>query len=307
MGELSVEPTWGIEGPDFLAWYLTSGFLLAVCIFLLRLFTGGLLPLRRRVDPHSLAPLDLAYLSGGPFHAVAVSHWLWTNPSSGQFSPEDRRFLDANWQDPLFQTVGRVAANAAATPKSCSAVASVQSHLNDRHTRLARLGLLRSRGVMLVLRVLKWAIILLLILGVVRVAAGMLNGRATTDLVGAVIAGLFALFVLAVKIPTITHPGIQALRELRRQNQDLRPDKPAGYSGAFPVRVALGAALFGTAGLWVAAPAYAAAMGIPAAGAGAAAGTYYGDPVSSSVSSSGSGGSSSCSGGGSCGGGGCGG
>ncbi len=102
MGELTVEPTWGIEGPDFLAWYLTSGFLLGMSIFLLRLFTGGLLPLRRKVDPHSLAPLDLAYLSGGPLHAVAVSHWLLTNPSSGKLSPEDRRFLNANWQDPLF-------------------------------------------------------------------------------------------------------------------------------------------------------------------------------------------------------------
>jgi uncharacterized protein (TIGR04222 family) len=301
-----VEPTWGIEGPDFLAWYLTSGFLLGMCIFLLRLFTGGLLPLRRKVDPHSLAPLDLAYLSGGPLHAVAVSHWLWTNPSSRQFSPEGRRFLDANWQDPLFQAVGGVAAKAAATPNSCSADAFVQGRLNDRHARLARLGLLRSRGVMVVLRVLKWAIILLLVLGVVRVAAGMLNGRATTDLVAAIIAGLFALFVLAAKIPTITHPGIQALRELRRQNQDLRPDRPSGYSGAFSPRVALGAALFGTAGLWVAAPGYAATMGLPVAGAGAGAGTYYGDPVSSSDSSSGSG-SSSCSSGGSCGGGGCGG
>lgn len=302
-----MEPTWGIEGPDFLAWYVTAGFLLGVCIFLLRLFTGGLFRLRRKVDPHSLVPLDLAYLSGGPFHAVAVSHWLCTNSGSGQFSPEERRFLDANWQDPLFQAVAGAARNAAATPKSCSADASVQGRLQDRHARLARLGLLRSRGVMVVLRVLKWAIILLLVLGVVRVVAGMLNGRATTDLVGAIIAGLFALFVLAVKIPTITQPGIQALRELRRQNQDLRPDRPAGYAGAFPARVALGAALFGTAGLWVAAPAYAATMGIPAAGAGAGAGTYYGDPVSSSDASSGSGGSSSCSGGGSCGGGGCGG
>jgi uncharacterized protein (TIGR04222 family) len=302
-----MEPTWGIEGPDFLAGYLTAGCLLAVCIFLLRLFTGGLLPLRRKVDPGSLAPLDLAYLSGGPLHAVAVSHWLATNPGSGQCSAQERRFLDANWHDPLFHAVAASTRDTTVTPKSCLADAAVHGPLSDRHRRLAGLGLLRGRGVMLSLRVLKWAMLLLLVLGVVRVAAGILNGRAITDLVAAILAGIFALFVLAVRIPIITQPGIQVLRELRRQNQDLRPDRADGYSGAVPVRVALGAALFGTAGLWAGAPAYAASMGIPAAGAGAGGGTYYGDPVSSSGSGGGSGSSSSCSGGGSCGGGGCGG
>jgi len=188
------------------------------------------------------------------------------------------------------------------------AEASVQGQLRDRHRRLARLGLVRGRGVMLVLKALKWAIMLLLALGVVRIIAGMLNGRDFVNLVGAVIAGIFAFVVLTAKIPAITQPGIQVLRELRWENQDLRPDKTAGYAGVAPFRLAVGAALFGAAGLWTAAPAYASAMGVPAAGAGASGGTYYGDPVStSSSSSSGSGGSSSCSGGGSCGGGGCGG
>lgn len=303
-----MEPTWGIEGPDFLWWYLMAGCLLAASVFLLRLFTGGLLPLYRKVDPHTLAPLDLAYLSGGPFHAVSVSHWVWTHQSSGQPSTEERRFLDANWQDPLLQAVAGTARYPGSTPKSCMAEASVQGRLRDRHRRLARLGLVRGRGVMLVLKALKWAIMLLLALGVVRIIAGMLNGRDFVNLVGAVMAGIFAFVVLTAKIPAITQPGIQVLRELRRENQDLRPDKTAGYAGVAPFRLALGAALFGAAGLWTAAPAYASAMGVPAAGAGASGATYYGDPVStSSSSSSGSGGSSSCSGGGSCGGGGCGG
>lgn len=302
-------PTWGIEGPDFLGWYVTAGCLLAASVFLLRLFTGGLLPFYRKVDPHSLGPLDLAYLSGGPFHVVSVSHWVWTRQSSGQPSPEERRFLDANWQDPLLQAVGGLARYPGSTPTSCLADPSVQSQLRGRHRRLARLGLLRGRGVMLVLKALKWASILLLALGVVRIVAGMLNGRDFMNLVGAVMAGIFAFVVLTVKIPAITQPGVQVLRELRRENQDLRPDKTAGYAGVAPYRVALGAALFGAAGLWTAAPAYASAMGVPAAGAGAGGGTYYGDPVSSSSSSSsGSGGSSSCGGGGGgCGGGGCGG
>ena len=304
-GELIVEPTWGIEGPDFLNWYLTVGCLLGASVFLLRLFTGGLFRFHRKVDPHSLAPLDLAYLSGGPLHAVAVSHWVWTH-QGGQPSPEERRFLEANWQDPLLQAVAGTARYPGSTPKACMADAAVRGELGGRHRRLARLGLLRSRGVMVVLRVLKWAIGLLLVLGVVRIVAGILNGRDATYLVGAVMAGVFAFVVLTARIPTITQPGIQVLRELRRANQDLRPDTKAGYSGVSPLRIALGAALIGAAGLWTAAPAYASAMGLPAAGAGAGGGTYYGDPVSSS-SSSGSGGSSSCSGGGSCGGGGCGG
>lgn len=304
-----MEPTWGIEGPDFLRWYITAGCLLSASVFLLRLFTGGLLPFHRKVDPHILAPLELAYLSGGPFHAVSVSHWVWTHQGSGQAATEERRFLDANWQDPLLQAVGSTARHPGSTPKACLADASVQSQLSGRHRRLARLGLLRGRGVMLILKALKWAIILLLALGVVRIVAGMLNGRDFINLVGAVMAGIFAFVVLTAKIPAITQPGIQVLRQLRRENPDLRPDTKDGYSGVSPSRVALGAALFGAAGLWVAAPSYASAMGVPAAGAGAGGGTYYGDPVSSSSSSSssGSGGSSSCSGGGSCGGGGCGG
>jgi uncharacterized protein (TIGR04222 family) len=304
-----VEPTWGIEGPDFLYWYITGGCLLGASVFLLRLFTGGLLPFHPKVDPHSLAPLELAFLSGGPFHAVSVSHWVWTHQNSGQPSPEERRFLEANWQDPLLQAVGGLARYPGSTPKACMADGSVQRQLSGRHRRLARLGLLRGGGVMYILKGLKWAIFLLLVLGVVRIVAGMLNGRDTLNLVGAVMAGIFAFVVLTVKIPTITHPGIQVLRELRRENQDLRPDHQDGYSGVSPFRVALGAALFGSAGLWVAAPAYASAMGVPAAGAGAGGGTYYGDPVSSSSSSSGGGGNSSCGGGGGggCGGGGCGG
>ena len=304
-----MEPTWGIEGPDFLYWYITAGCLLSASVFLLRLFTGGLLPFHRKVDPHILAPLELAYLSGGPFHAVSVSHWVWTHQGSGQPSTEERRFLAANWHDPLLQAVGRMAGHPWSTPKACQADGSVRSQLSGRHRRLARLGLLRGRGVMLSLKALKWAIILLLALGVVRIVAGILNGRDFINLVGAVMAGIFAFVVLTAKIPAITQPGIQVLRQLRRENQDLRPDSRHGYSGVSPSRVALGAALFGAAGLWVAAPSYASAMGVPAAGAGAG-GTYYGDPVSSSSassSSSGSGGSSSCSGGGSCGGGGCGG
>jgi uncharacterized protein (TIGR04222 family) len=304
-----VEPTWGIEGPDFLYWYMAAGCLLGASAFLLRLFTGGLLPFHRKVDPHTLAPLDLAYLSGGPFHAVSVSHWVWTHQSSGQPSTEERRFLEANWQDPLLQAVGGTARYPGSTPTACMADGSVQGQLSGRHRRLARLGLLRGRAVMRLLKTLKWAMLLLLVLGVVRIVAGMLNGRDATYLVGAVMAGTFAFVVLTVKIPAITHPGIRVLRELRRENQDLRPDRTEGYSGVSPFRVALGAALFGSAGLWVAAPAYASAMGVPAAGAGAGGGTYYGDPVSSSSSPSGGGGSSSCSGGGGggCGGGGCGG
>jgi hypothetical protein len=160
-----------------------------------------------------------------------------------------------------------------------------------------------------ILKALKWAILLLLVLGVVRIVAGAINGRDTLSLVAAVMAGIVAFVVLALRIPTITNPGIQVLRELRRENQDLRPDHREGYSGVSPFRVVLGAALFGAAGLWVAAPSYASAMGVPAAGAGAGGGTYYGDPVSSSLSSGSGGGSSSCSGGGGggCGGGGCGG
>jgi uncharacterized protein (TIGR04222 family) len=304
-----VEPTWGIEGPDFLNWYVSAGCLLGVSVLLLRLFTGGLLPFHRKVDPHTLAPLELAYLSGGPFHAVSVSHWVWTHQGSGQPSPEERRFLEANWHDPLLQAVGALARHPGSSPKACLADASVQGELSVRHRRLARLGLLCSRVVMHILKALKWAILLLLVLGVVRIVAGAINGRDTLNLVGAVMAGIVAFVVLTLKIPTITHPGIRVLRELRRENQDLRPDKVEGYSGVSPFRVAVGAALFGAAGLWVAAPAYASAMGVPAAGAGAGGGTYYGDPVSSSISS-GSGGSSSCSsggGGGGCGGGGCGG
>jgi len=302
-----VEPTWGIEGPDFLAWYVTTGCLLAIAVLLARLFTGGLLPLYRKVDPHTLAPLDLAYLSGGPFHAVAISHWVWSQQAGGQPSAEERRFIDANWQDPLLRAVARPAQHSGSTPQGCLADASIQGELVVRHRRLARLGLLRGRGVMLLLRTLKWAVLLLLALGVVRLVAGILNGREVANLVGALLAGLFAFVVLTARIPAITQPGIQVLRQLRRENQDLRPDRAAGYAGVSPARIALGAALFGTAGLWVAAPAYASLMGVPAAGAGAGGGTYYGDPVSSSSSSSGGGGSSSCSGGGSCGGGGCGG
>jgi uncharacterized protein (TIGR04222 family) len=302
-----VEPTWGIEGADFLGWYLSIGLLLAGTIFLVRLFTGGLISVRPKVDPHTLLPLDLAYLSGGPFHAVAISHWVWTDHKAGRHA-EEAEFLRANRLDPLLQAVAGPVLNSTASIRECLLDPAVSFQLRSRHQQLAGRGLLRSRGVMGFLRILKWVAIGFLVLGVARIVAGMINGRDTAYLVAAVIAGVVLLFVLAVKIPTITHPGIKALRVLRRENQTLRPGRKTGYEGLRPARVALGAALFGTAGLWIAAPAYASAMGIPAAGTAAGGGLYYGYSGSSSGSSSSSGGSSCSSGSsGGCGGGGCGG
>jgi hypothetical protein len=109
-----VEPTWGIEGADFLGWYLSIGLLLAATIFLVRLFTGGLIPVRPKVDPHTLMPLDLAYLSGGPFHAVAISHWVWTDHKAGHHA-EEAEFLRANRLDPLLQAVAGPVLNSTAS------------------------------------------------------------------------------------------------------------------------------------------------------------------------------------------------
>ena len=263
------------------------------------------------VDPRTLRPLDLAYLSGGPFHAVAVGLWLahlrQGRPGDArQNQPWGTTLPEADWHDPLQWSVAPAAAGGVTVRKAMEDPA-VRMQLRARHGELAGRGLLRSYSSIRVFRCLKLTALAWFVLGLVRIVAGTANGQPAGNL--AVVLGVLGILLLIAvfRVPAITDRGLRLVRELRRQTMDLNPRRVKGYAGVDPARVALGVAVFGTAGLWIAAPAYAAAAGVPAAGSLAAGGAYYaGAPVASS-GGSGSGGSSSCSSSGGCGGGGCGG
>jgi uncharacterized protein (TIGR04222 family) len=282
-------PTWGIEGPDFLGAFGAAGFLLLAIIVALRIATGRRFA-RVPVEPCHLRPLDLAYLSGGPFHAVATGLWL----------SESRHGVP----DPLMWAVAP-AAGAGVTAKTVLEDPAVKVHLKNRHRELAGQGLLRSYGSVLAFRCLRLAALAWVVLGLLRLAAGMANGRPTESLATLLIIGGIALFGAVFRVPTITEKGLKLIRELRRENRDLSPRGRNGYAGMDPARVTLGAAVFGSAALWIAAPASAAAMGVPAIGNAGAGAAYYAGNAGFTVSG-GSDGSSSCSSGG-CGGGSCGG
>jgi uncharacterized protein (TIGR04222 family) len=75
-GEPSAGATWGIDGPDFVALYGAAVLLAAVAVLVLRhrvwAWHDRRLPVGSEVEPSE--PVEIAYLTGGPRHAVLVAH-----------------------------------------------------------------------------------------------------------------------------------------------------------------------------------------------------------------------------------------
>ncbi|WP_067694970.1 TIGR04222 domain-containing membrane protein [Nocardia jejuensis] len=297
--------TWGISGPTFLWLYLFAGLLAAAYGFTQR---------TRIVDATSAAPIAADALT------PAETAMLFDNR---------RPVLAALAQLRGYQLIDSTGAptrtpteaeNAALEPIS----RSLLGHLHTSPRRhmmqlaLATGGEVRNlrrtlakRGYMIGARQLRGFLLAalplgaVLLLGLIRVIAGLANHKPVLYLVLAMIV-LVILAGLVMRPSRLTRRGRLAAADAVRRFGHLRPGNRPAYSSYGPDSGSLAIALFGAAALWSLDPGLAGATGTLAGGSsgsdgsGSSCSTGGGDSGGSSCGGSSCG--SSCGGGGGCGG-----
>ncbi|HEX8629246.1 MAG TPA: TIGR04222 domain-containing membrane protein [Catenuloplanes sp.] len=291
--------TWGVPGPAFLIGYL----LLAAAVVLLsvlarrRLFAGRGAPAH-----HQLHPQQAAHLHGGARLALYTSlgglraaNVIGTGPD-GALTPTGQLWAGVTPLDTaVFNAAGR-----RLRARSLSADTWVVNALTELRTGLESAGLAVSPAVRRAAR--RWSLLLagVAALGLLRMAAGADNDKPVGYLIP--IVAVLALVAVAqyFRVPAATRAGTAAVAALRRENHYLSPTQSPSYATYGAGSLAMGVALFGTASLYAADPAFATEAEVQRNYANDASGSAAGGGGSGGDSS---GGGSSCGSGGGCGGG----
>lgn len=301
--------TWGISGPTFL-WVFS---LLGV------VFAAGTLVHRQRVlrgpahvRPNAITGQEAAYLNGGPRLAVYAS--LGALRTAGAIGVSDDGVLAQTGALPAGSTPLDVAVYHAADrrirPRALLADRWVGDAVGSLRADLERSGLALPAEARRSARSGALVLLALLAFGVARLVAGVSNKRPVAFLAILLIVLSLVILVLLVKVPHRTAAADFVLTSLRLKHSELAPIKQPAWSTYGPAGAAMGVALFGTAALWTADPAFAAAADVQrqfAAAHGGDSSLYYAGGGDSGAGYTGGSHSSCGGGGGGCGGGGCGG
>ncbi len=301
--------TWGVSGPDFLAFYVPLTIAAAL---------GGLLVLRAARRPASgpvrpgepqLNLSQVALLTGGPANALRLALYdLYQRGllvSRGSRLVRRRTPVDGDALDGLgaavFEATARTAPRAGQALPRLLRDPQVGAELATLRDGLATLGLLSPalprRRVLAALGPLEACILV----GVLRVAAGIGNGKPVGWLVMLLALESWVALVLGARFGragTASAAGRQRTARLRTETAHLAPASRPSWNTYGTGAVALGTAVFGAGVILSADPAFASEVGIRTSALGGGVASCGGG-----VSSCGGGG---CGGGG-CGGGGCGG
>lgn len=300
--------TWGIPGQTFLALYIGAA-AVALVIVLVRRHTmaGG----KTVPGADQLTPQQAAYLTGGP--DLAVYSAVASLRSAGLIgTTPDRKTAPTAPLPHGVPPLDTAVYQALALHRSVRAArndTTVRSVLDSLRSELERLGLALDEHERRAYRNTTLLLGALVVLGVGRLAAGLLGGKPIWYLFLTVaIIGVVAL-VLRARTPWKTRAGTQALDRLRTRYQHLSPAQSPAWATYGATGVAMGVALWGTASLYSFDPAFAAEAEIQRQAAASASGGsgWSGDSGSSwsgSDSGSSGGGSDGGGGGGGCGGGG---
>ena len=298
--------TWGISGPTFIVIYLVIAVVTWVVTTRIR---------RRLVDPLAGRPVvdlsghphDVAFLNGG--NDLAVTSALSALYLRGAIAPQRGSVVATGRLDHGADELERAVHAAAAGSVARSRLPSqepVAAALTAVRLRLTAAGLLISpeqTG-----RIRRTGLWMLGVagLGVLRMLAGVAEGKSVGFLLFAIIAVVFVALVQLGRSPRRTRLGDRALKELADRHHALAPAQRPDWRAYGPAAAALGIGIFGVSALWASDPAFADELALQKATAtGGADGSSCGSSCGSSSSGDGGGGSS-CGGGG-CGGGGCGG
>jgi uncharacterized protein (TIGR04222 family) len=304
--------TWGISGPTFLWVFLFLGVAIVI----------GTLVNRQRVlrgpvhvRANAVTGQEAAYLNGGPRLAVYAS--LGALHTAGAIAVSDDGVLAQTGALPAGSTPLDVAVYHAADrrirPRALLADRWVGDAVGSLREVLERSGLAVPAEARRSARSGALVLFALLAFGVVRLVAGVSNKRPVALLAMLLVVLGLVTVMLLVKVPHRTAAADFVLTTLRLKHSELAPVKQPAWSTYGPAGAAMGVALFGTAALWTAAPAFAAAADIQrqfAAAHGGDGSSYYAGGGDSGAGYYTGGSHSSCGGGGGgggCGGGGCGG
>jgi uncharacterized protein (TIGR04222 family) len=295
--------TWGTSGPDFLVAYLGAAAVFAVAALVARLSvtrSSPATPAGRLPDP-----AEAAFLLGGRWRA-AYSSLAGLRAAGAVGVGNDRTLIVTG---PIPAGSNRLdlavfnAAQRGVRARDLAKDTQVESAMAEIVDNAERAGWLPDSTRLTRARIGAYLLLGLSAFGVVRVIAGIANGRSVGFLIALCIITL-ASGLLLLRVPRLTRAGRRAVQEIRTRNLHLAPAQAPSWTTYGMAGAAMGVALYGTTALWAADPAFAAEAGLkrmlmPTAGGGSNGTT---------PSCSGGGGGGSCGGGGGgCGGGGCGG
>jgi uncharacterized protein (TIGR04222 family) len=291
--------TWGISGPDFLRIYLGAAvvFLAYAVVARLSVTRSSSAAMPGRLP----TPAEVALLLGGRSQAAFSS--LARLRVAGVIGVGTKRSLMVT--GPVPSTADRLdravysAAQRDVRARDLSDDSQVQSAVAEINDSVAHAGWLLDPSVRTRARLGAHLLLGLTTFGVVRIVAGVMNERDVFFLIALCVI-TFVIGLSLLRVPRMTRSGRQAVKETQARNLHLSPAQAPSWTTYGMDSAAMAVALYGTAALWVADPAFAAEAEVrrQATSAGYSSGSSGGD--------AGGGGGGGCGGGG-CGGGGCGG
>ncbi|MGC4772463.1 TIGR04222 domain-containing membrane protein [Micromonospora sp. DT44] len=248
--------TWGVPGPTFLRLYLVAAVVLVTIAVLhrVRLGTGA-----EPVVAKSLGPPEVAYLNGGPALAVHAALGGLRRRGAIDVGPDRRLLTTGPTPSRLTQLEQAIhgAAHQGVRARDLGQDQRVAAVLDQLGASLEGRGLRVSQAQQASAR--QWRILLaaLLVFGVVRLFAGLANGRPVGFLL-LTLVGVAVAVLLLWRVPQATRAGRNALRDLRTRHHHLAPDSSPAYATYGAAGAAMGVALYGTASLWAIDPGFAA-------------------------------------------------
>jgi uncharacterized protein (TIGR04222 family) len=252
--------TWALSGPDFLWAYAIACGLAALWVWHRWHSAYLATPAALGEGEPEIGLYDLAMLGGGPQLAITSAATqlhrdgvLEIDAADGTLRVTGR--LDAG-ADPLEQAIAAVVSQAPGTTSD-----EMRAQMRDSGAIRAMADELTAAGLLVDeqraarVRALWLVFAALAAVGIARIVAGLLAGAPIGWLALVVLAVIGAAIALARR-PRVTRRGRAVVRRWRAEREELR-ERPAA------AEVALAAALFGGAALWLAEPAVASALGVP--------------------------------------------
>lgn len=294
--------TWGISGPTFLVAYV----LLAAAVWVAaarqrRALAGG--PGTKVLTDLTRHPHDVAYLNRGP--ELAVTSALTAMHLKGTVAPVKGQIHAVGRLEPGADALERAIHFTTGTPVLRARLPlhrSVRTALDATHARLVTAGALLSDAQRRRIRAVGWWLGAVAVLGLLRLLAGVAEGRPVAFLIVALMAVTAVAAVQLVHAPRRSRAGDRLLAQLTEEQHALHPDQRPDWVTYGPAAAALGVGIFGTSALWASDPAFAEELAVQkgaVAGGSDGGGSFY----FSGGGDAGSGGGDGGGGGGGCGGG----
>ena len=295
--------TWGISGPTFIVIYLVIAVVTWVATTRVRRTLADPQP-KKPVGDLSGHPHDVAFLNGG--RDLAITSALSAMYLRGTIAPQRGSVQAIGRIDHRTDELERAIHFTASTSVARSRLpfhGPVATALKTVEQRLTSAGLLISPEQRSHIRRTGFWMLGVAGIGLVRMLAGIAEGKPIGVLAFAFIGVLVVALVQLGRSPRRTRPGDRTLKQLADQHHALAPVMRPDWAVYGAEAAALGVGIYGVSALWASDPAFADELALQKATAtGGSDGSSCG---SSGGDSGGSGGD--CGGGGGCGGGGCGG